>query len=36
MLIEQFDRTKKFITDKNAKLGMIYKINLKKQEDEER
>jgi len=35
MLMEQFDLTKKFIGEKNAKLAMIYKINQRKKENEE-
>lgn len=29
MLIEQFDLAKKFIGEKNAKLAMIHKVNLR-------
>lgn len=35
LLIEQFDLTKKFIGEKNAKLAMIYKLNRKDQQREE-
>ena len=30
LLMEQFDLAKKFIGEKNAKLAMIYKVNLRK------
>ena len=33
MLIEQFDLTKKHIGEKNAKLAMIYKVNMRKNMD---
>jgi hypothetical protein len=34
LLVEQFALTKKFIGDKNAKLAMIYKLNLRQQQKE--
>lgn len=34
MLSEQFNLTKKFIADKNAKLAMIYKINLREDKNQ--
>lgn len=34
MLMETFDLTKKFITEKNAKLSMKYKMNQRKLEEE--